>query len=57
METALRTAHGQGQRVFQENGAEGFKLTIPESDLRNVYPINLDLAFGSLEDTEQREQE
>lgn len=57
METALRTAHGQGQRVFQENGAKGFKLTIPESDLRNVYPINLDPAFGSLEDTEQREQE
>jgi len=28
-----------------------------ESDLRNVYAVNLNTAFGSFEDAEQREQE
>jgi len=56
METALRTAHKrEGQRVFY--GAQSIKLTVPESDLRNIHSVNLDPAFGSLKDTEQCEQE
>lgn len=57
METALRTVHRQEDQHPHETGLTSGRLTVLEADFRNVYSIDLDPTFSSLEDTEQREQE